>query len=924
MIPLKPEQQFARLVARADEFAAIAAWDESFALREAALLVNPDDVEQRKLMIRHAYEWCSRVYLRIQSKRNGAEHLYQESTRKPLTDWHKVDPALAAEMDAVGATFESLWVRSLEHMEWLARRLRDHDVSLDYDLARIGGMVWEMAIYQTGGNDAVAAVVDSHEKRYHQALRELGPILAGPPVTAAARERAWIFVGWEVFRRGMAARSNQARVAEALENMADGPDLWRAVVSQLERIPLLPDDPNLRRPTSEEDYPEFVAVLLKSRRKSMVFLGRFGQLWIDDKEEGLRNPRRELRDRAEALEKELNGLVEEDPRWKQVTFDIFRTDGLAHLANSLGDAGNDSRAPNVIRQAPLSQRAGPISYQLVPLHVSTPDGKNPLLQYWNNSQFPLPPNELTFLPCGEGVDVVWNRYAVFLHRKAGLLEPVLVDPKEQARDVAWDGRQIWVATGLQGIQILDRAGKVIGHLNADQGLPPADRKVLIRVLAPGRIFVCGSFGDDHRAWFAVAERAAAGTLSVNVFHCATALVDPHSSQIREARSADTNACFSPVWLAGAPPGPDSPAGAIWIRRDIDSRHLLRVDLGNLKVAAVSFENISYLSPVRPPTFIDSERALAFRDQRLFEVSFSGKPLKNGKLWRFVFGDTCEAGSPIQLLPIEGRWYLPGPEWFSFDLTTLTAQRLGPGAKWGGIRMAGDDIGYCQSSVSGLIGWNTYATDFVQISLDSSHPLSTRADASFGPSEQFSAPRRSNGRLLQYPRGDIIMVNPQRREFYSGRGCLVVLDNDQQRRFGIIEPELYRAKAEAEWLELIGRTLEYPEEQQRLRLSTQQVESLKQLPRGFHGYFNADSEKSAPVRPTLLGKLRSWTDEAKFRALDEAYDKATGAEKQSALDALFAAVREAGEERQRLAERTIAEIKKILTPAQVKAIRFDPP
>src|SRR5207302_632960 len=113
---------------------------------------------------------------------------------------------------------------------------------------------------------------------------------------------------------------------------------------------------------------------------------------------------------------------------------------------------------------------------------------------------------------------------------------------------------------------------------------------------------------------------------------------------------------------------------------------------------------------RPPTFIDSERALAFRDRMLFEVSFSGKPLANGKTWRFVFGDSCEAGSAAQLLNADGRTYLPGPEWFRFDLESLTAERLGPGVKWGGIRLAGDNVGYCQSCVCGVIGWNTYGVD----------------------------------------------------------------------------------------------------------------------------------------------------------------------------------------------------------------------
>ena len=72
-------------------------------------------------MIRQTYEWCGRVYERLKFRRDGSERLHGEKTPEGLTDFHTFDPALAAELDAAGVTFESLWQRSLEHMEWLVK-----------------------------------------------------------------------------------------------------------------------------------------------------------------------------------------------------------------------------------------------------------------------------------------------------------------------------------------------------------------------------------------------------------------------------------------------------------------------------------------------------------------------------------------------------------------------------------------------------------------------------------------------------------------------------------------------------------------------------------------------------------------------------------------------------------------------------------
>jgi hypothetical protein len=64
---LDKEKQFMRLVASASEFATVGAWKHSVGLREAAVLLKPDSVEQR---VRLIFEYC-----RISKSRHGFEHL---------------------------------------------------------------------------------------------------------------------------------------------------------------------------------------------------------------------------------------------------------------------------------------------------------------------------------------------------------------------------------------------------------------------------------------------------------------------------------------------------------------------------------------------------------------------------------------------------------------------------------------------------------------------------------------------------------------------------------------------------------------------------------------------------------------------------------------------------------------------------------
>ena len=106
-----------------------------------------------------------------------------------------------------------------------------------------------------------------------------------------------------------------------------------------------------------------------------------------------------------------------------------------------------------------------------------------------------------FLSCGQDGDVAWQERAALLLPTSSQAREISF-PNAYLHDVRWDGRQLWIATGGRGIIVYSLDGKLRAEIGADQGLPPADRNVVLHVLAPGKVCAAGSFGEHCRAWCA--------------------------------------------------------------------------------------------------------------------------------------------------------------------------------------------------------------------------------------------------------------------------------------------------------------------------------------------------------------------------------------------------------------------------------------
>ncbi|MFM9961812.1 MAG: CsgG/HfaB family protein [Planctomycetaceae bacterium] len=151
-------------------------------------------------------------------------------------------------------------------------------------------------------------------------------------------------------------------------------------------------------------------------------------------------------------------------------------------------------------------------------------------------------NWTTLSPCGAGRDLVWSWESVGVLTAPGQLKTIVKVEKDPTRpllidqdsicSVVWDGEFIWVAGSRSGVRVFNLEGGSLGQLlpssetpeaaTTTSGLPPVElfnvsdhrglatmaivRPLWLHPLDKGRCFVAGRFGKDFRRWFGVIER----------------------------------------------------------------------------------------------------------------------------------------------------------------------------------------------------------------------------------------------------------------------------------------------------------------------------------------------------------------------------------------------------------------------------------
>ncbi len=218
--------------------------------------------------------------------------------------------------------------------------------------------------------------------------------------------------------------------------------------------------------------------------------------------------------------------------------------------------------------------------------------------------------------CGD-VDVWMTPAQIMIMRRKGLLEIVFSDRQAFLLDVLWDGKYAWVSTLYDGIKILDlKTGTLSPSINESHGLPPANADLKMIDIAPGKILAVGSFGKTFRAWCATITLKNKRPI-VDVFHKAT---DPTGNPEGEPDWQNTNLTFLPGWICRFDPGNGEPKNfLVGRRRDgyYREHRPLVVDIDKRKVSTDLYHY--GLSSNRSGGFVSNQNTFFSLDGKVFRI-----------------------------------------------------------------------------------------------------------------------------------------------------------------------------------------------------------------------------------------------------------------------------------------------------------------
>lgn len=560
--------QYRMLLERADEFGMIGEFLRSTELREAALLIKPDDDEQRIKLIREYVRHIGSLKYESNGWPIGA---------KPAD----IDPRWVA----ISERALSDWKRSLLHAEYLVinHRLTRGQAAIISDNV-IDSMLGSRLIFGEQVN-----VFEELKRDFVRHVFSQIPHWDIPPRGTKVKN----LTGEMVLHDPKQVYDYIFRAAcSGMRNIEDLDLVHDLVVHLLPET--MPPSPNVifymnslagilishkdvSNFVSIEEYHRFLDRLMVAGRPLARVYGRYGKFC-------LRKAKGE--DRLALLEEVESILAEAEAIGYNVSgydgfISVFRNDARMLREGILREVNHTVPVPPW--QPPVPNKSVPkpklrIALEPIELRLSNTKNKGKLLtsdlDWRSSSGFSGVEHYESFT---KDLDVIWGQGAVFFMSRPGKLIRVFEDDKSKVTDVVCDSRYVWVGTANDwGISVLDLKGGELARIGQKDGLPPGSHGIKVHPIEPGRVLVAGSFGIEHRAWIAVVEFDGM-TSKVEVIHEATKLiVNPEVTD-----RADPALAFVPTGMVEHVIPGNKPKRIVFVLRN--SLQPLTVDLESLKV-----------------------------------------------------------------------------------------------------------------------------------------------------------------------------------------------------------------------------------------------------------------------------------------------------------------------------------------------------
>ncbi|MEQ8790983.1 MAG: CsgG/HfaB family protein [Pirellulaceae bacterium] len=738
--PLSRRQQQRLLAARAGAFAQLGLWRQSTALREAALLLDPDDVESRMALIVDYLHWLRKLKPMYEARfahksgraDDAADRLAEFQTAIAQVDEQRLayfrllgshcnlliarrqlnlrESALVVlgacysllEMDIPSLDGEAEIKQSVETFFWNAAQ---QFPSLDNKLrdGRLHPALRRALTFQRQSGLRMLAG-RAQEERWSEAKQiHWFAILAGNFICSdLARSRTW---EWRRTFFQPKSGFDDRRTLDRFDRLITQVVPTVTPLSLMSRKTLAPVGASFPGMVQQgrlnaDEVRTFYQRLEKSGQPLNVFYARCGLLALEA-----------------YVDKQVDreALAEADALIQWIESDPFRK----------SDSGKESFLTFLIplrAQIARSLNINVAKSHKLPANPIPPYDPKPRVRFAPLDDLPGDALELT--KCSETLDMIRALDAVYVIFEQGVVRRIFENATVHA--AAWDGENIWIVTAADGVHIISPRGRVLGRIDAKHGLPPYESArtppqfahfhkspVWLHAVEPGRCIAVGALAGSRRLWFAEFSRDEDGEFRSRIFHTATKTPDDQSGR---GRDDDPERVFRPQYLlryTTLSPERDW----LLVGRDASMATGRRPLVIDLKTLAVSVLPVAIVHSNRSRHAVDRGRIVSTHG---FGITAISPPADGGNGWKAEEIEPSELHQQYQpsgcLLPYNGALINGGAVWRRLDQDTLQPETLTPTP----LPIQYHFERYALSAHYGLVAWNQ-GDSFYRASIDGDPP-----------------------------------------------------------------------------------------------------------------------------------------------------------------------------------------------------------
>ena len=497
--PLNRVQQQEHLARQAEMFSRVAGYPESTALREAVLLLEPDDWKQRIQLVTDHLRWW-----RLREGQSIAIGKGQPSI------WSK---ELRLHVDAVMSNVEYVLAQRVLNVG-------EAGTLLHYAMANFHGRLQD--------SKTPDGTRDEQNEHYKRCLKRIALLdmktrngqvdgviaeLYGGSASADSKSvqsqlGQWIGRSFFTTIQVVPSRSRPgdphvlADVEHLFVEVVPKEQLAQCVLySQFRKGSDVPSLVTLRH-ASAKDVAALYERLRATKEPVLQFYARFGLLGL-----------------------KTSGALQEPVG----ADDIKEADGLEQFLVEWSRRSPENATAVAAVRIPFKEFRGELEKMFsaggfrktVPLTPNPLSGRDPYPRLAFEPLDQLLGHWQVIRKANDDLDVLWSNERVAFLRKGSPVEIVVPfkPSNDRVTDVAWDGTYLWVGCRHSGLSIFDSRGRQVAKLpvrdseestakNAQWHLPsqldgPGTNRFHLYALAPGRCFATGGVPGDTRRWFGI-------------------------------------------------------------------------------------------------------------------------------------------------------------------------------------------------------------------------------------------------------------------------------------------------------------------------------------------------------------------------------------------------------------------------------------